>query len=305
MAMAKLIQAKLFRAKLGLLLGLVILVALASCPLNVAAQDKDGADKAYKTAADQTGSAAELKKTIEPGVFVIGKAHRFAEAGDCDSFSLSPDGKTLACSGGQIKLFDLEENKIRETVGEEGEHYRGVEFSDDGRFLVAHTYKNGGALIRIWDAIDLSLINSFAANEGMDSAEASTNFYIQKFKVSPENNYIAACDYQSLVVRDFKTGELVHEISNLGWVQSVAFSPDDRQLLVPKSGSVQAIDLESGESLGSSDSNLAGAIATVLDVNKAQKIVAIANGNSIRIAGFGNSNRDRVLTLPAGSYANG
>ena len=295
-------MAKFFRANLCLLLGMVT-VTLASLSLTVAAQDEAKADKAYKTASEQTESAAKLKKEIEPGIFVIGKAHRFAEVGDCDSFSLSPDGKTLACSGGQIKLFDLEENKIRETVGEEGESYQGVEFSDDGRFLVAHTYKNASSLIRVWDAIDLSLVTSFVANEGLASEAARTMFYIQQFQVSPENNFIVACDYQSLVVRDLKTGELVHEIGDLGWVQSVAFSPEDRQLLVPKSGSVQVVDLESGESLTRADSNVAGAIATALDVNAAQKVVATANGNSIRITDIDANNRGRVLTLPAGTYA--
>ena len=181
------------------------------------AQEKAKPEKAYQSAQDLAESTKSLKKEIRPGISVIGKAHRFAELGDCDSFSLSPDGRTLACSGSPIKLFDLEEDKIRETVGEEGEFYRGVEYSDDGRYLVGHTFKNSASLIRVWDAVDLSLINSYAANEGIDSKNGRASLYIQQFKVSPENNYVAASDYNTLVVRDLKTGELVHQINDLQW----------------------------------------------------------------------------------------
>lgn len=281
------------------------LVAILSGPLSssIGAQVEAKGDKAYKTASEQIELEEKLKTEIEPGVFVVGKAHRFAEVGDCDSFSLSPDGKTIACSGSRIKLFDLEADKVRETVGEEGETYQGVEFSDDGRFLVGHTYKHSSSLIRVWDAVDLSLLNSFSANEGVKSANARASFYIQQFKVSPENNYIAACDYRSLVVRDLKTGELVYQMDDLGWaIQGISFSPDDRQLLVPKSGSVQVIDLESGELLSGKDSKVAGAIATVLDVNSAQQVVATANGGSIRIIDLEGSKRKRMLSLPAGAH---
>ena len=285
-----------------LLCWLTLILLLWSPAAN--AQEKIPTDNAYQTAAEQVQPEVELKQVIEPGMFVIGKSHRFAEVGDCDSFSLSPDGKTLACSGSPIKLFDLGENKIRETVGEEGESYRGVEFSDDGRFLVAHTYVNGNSVIRVWNAIDLGLVTSFFANEGVASDAASRSFYIQQFQVSPENNYIAASDYQTLVVRDLKTGELVHEVNDLGWaVQSIRFSPNDDQLIFPKSGGVQVIDLETGDSLSNSESKVAGALATVLDINTSQKIVATANGGSIRITEMDGNNRNRVLTLPAATYA--
>ena len=175
---------KFYRANFCLLLG-VMATLYGLLSLEAGAQEKAKTDKAYKTASEQTQFEEQLKTEIEPGVFVVGKAHRFAEVGDCDSFSLSPDGKSIACSGNPIKLFDLQENAVRKTVGEKGETYHGVQYSDDGRFLIGHTHKDSSSLIRVWDAVDLSLINSFIANEGMDSKNARARFYIQQLKVSP------------------------------------------------------------------------------------------------------------------------
>ena len=72
--------------------------------------------------------------------------------------------------------------------------------------------------------------------------------------------------------------------------------------MVPKSGGIKVIDLESGELLSKTDSKVADATATVLDVNSAQRIVATAIGSSIRIIDLEGSQRNRMLSLPAGTY---
>ena len=63
------------------------------------------------------GDSEPIKKKIEPGVWVYGRTHRFAEVGEINSFDTSPDGKTMAFGVSRgVKLFDLEKNKIVDEI---------------------------------------------------------------------------------------------------------------------------------------------------------------------------------------------
>ncbi len=286
-----------------------VCLILCSTPINLVGQEQDIEDAPAMVAqslpdakeADVEKADAKLVKEIEPGVLLIGKTHRFAEVGDCDSFAVSPDGKTLICAGSKIKFFDLDENVVREEIGKDGEHYQQVEFSPDGRYILGSTYLRGESMVRVWDAVDLSVVSAVPCKAGIGDQKGFESFYVQKVYVSPDSNFYCATTYNSAIVRDLRTGELVQTFRGLQYIQCAAFSLDESQLYLPFGGRVQAFDLDSGEQVPVKDSKL-GMVAQFIDVNLSRELIAATSGRTIRIKDLGGDQPDRVLNLPTKTY---
>ena len=119
--------------RLNFLMACCCTMMIASAASTGLAQDEGQPKKAAEATTDDLAGATtdddkEVRtyvKQIEPGVKVLGVASRFAEVGQSSSFDSSPDGSQLAfASSSKIKFFDLEENKVTDTIGEKGEHYQ-------------------------------------------------------------------------------------------------------------------------------------------------------------------------------------
>ncbi len=253
-----------------------------------------------RTGTEQAES--DFRQEIAPGIVVFGKSNRFAALGDCQSFDVSPDGKTVVCSGQKLKFFDLEKNQIRDEIGEPGDYYQAVQYSPDGRFVVAYTYESSGSQLRVWDAIDLSLVNTISATIGVSDESAFKNFYLQSVAISADNSFVAMTSNNAALIRDLKTGELIHEFVDLGYVQRICFSSDETQVYLPKNSRIQVIDMDSGEPVGRSESPLVGSISQSVVVNLSRNFAALASGGRIIIKNL-NGGNDRLLGLPAGCYA--
>ncbi len=288
----------------------VVLICFTSCCWAIA-QDVD--DKTKQTDEKKSGivSAEDVKKAaadadkpklrneIEPGVVVYGRPHRFAEVGAANSFDSSPDGRTLVFPGSKIKFFDLEDNKVTDEIGEDGEHYQSVVYSPDGRYVMANTQGRKGAMVRVFDAIDKSPAGVISCKK---PDEERTSFYLQGISVSPDATYVAMWSHNQMQVREVETGDLVHEFKDLGYIQGASFSADEEHLYFPKSNQVVVVDLKTGKELTKADSKLVGQFGQAIAVNLARNLVAIP-GQSISIYDAQENKLIANIPLPRMAYA--
>ena len=287
----------------------VVLICFTSCW--AIAQDID--DKTKPTDEKKSGivSAEDVKKAaadadkpklrneIEPGVVVYGRPHRFAEVGAATSFDSSPDGRTLVFPGSKIKFFDLEDNKVTDEIGENGEHYQSVVYSPDGRYVMANTQGRNGAMVRVFDAIDKSAAGVISCKK---PEEERSSMYLQGISVSPDATYVAMWSHNQMQVREVESGDLVHEFKDLGYIQGASFSADEEHLYFPKSNQVAVIDLKTGKELTKTDSKMVGQYGQGVAVNLARNLVAIP-GQTISIYDPQENKLIASIPLPRRAYA--
>ena len=145
---------------------IVLVFCFLFVPSLVLAQDespesKRDSKKAATTKKSDDGDTKDYVKQIEPGVKVFGVASRFAAVGSASAFDSSPDGRNLVfATSSKIKFFDLQENKITDSLGEPNEYYQHVKYSPDGRYVFAGGQARGKSVVRIFDAIDKSSVGT-------------------------------------------------------------------------------------------------------------------------------------------------
>lgn len=244
-----------------------------------------------------------LKREIERGVVVYGKSHRFAEVGHCSGFDSSPDGRTLVFASNKLKFFDLVENRIVDQAGERGENYSGVVYSPDGRNVFAQAYVQGQSVVRVFDAIDMSLIGTISSKR--EDVEKPSHFYVQSMCVSADGKYVAMASHNEIQVRDVSSGELVCSLDDLGYVQGMAFSPDETELYIPKTGRLVVLDLQSGELKKKSDSKLVNQYCNSLDVSLSRNLLALPQSNSIRLFDCAEQRSVGSIPMPGQAYGQG
>ncbi|MFK7765785.1 MAG: WD40 repeat domain-containing protein [Mariniblastus sp.] len=280
-----------------------------SCLQSASGQDSPKKRQAEEKSSDifsaediKSADAPKLLKRVEPGVFVYGRAHRFAEVGGASSFDSSPDGRTLAFGGSKIKLFDLKDNLVTEEIGEANENYQNVVYSPDGRYVLGSTRSSkAGSIVRVFDAIDGSSVGTIATKT--DESGERSSFYIQGLNVSADASYVVIWSHNQLQVRDVESGELIHEIKKLGYCQGAAFSADEQQLFFSKSGRLAVIDLKTGKELSKSESKLVGQPTQTIAVNLARNLVAVPGGGGIAIMDPEKDELVKTIPMPAGGYA--
>ncbi|MFT5301096.1 MAG: WD40 repeat protein [Mariniblastus sp.] len=252
----------------------------------------------------QSDNGSEWIQQLEPGVLLYGREHRFAEVGNCQSFDVSPDGRTLVMGTGKIEFFDLIENRVTDKLGEPNEHYQNVAMSPDGRLVFGYTgnkYSSDGqkpGLVRVYNAISKE-------PEGTILIESEKpNFHVQNMVVSADGTFIALYSHNMLQVRNVKNGELVLSLSELGYIQgNVAFSPDESELFVPKQGKLEIYDLASGEKKDAADSKLSGKRSSGFSINLARSLIAMPQSGGLVLYDIESGESRGIISLPKIGYS--
>ena len=196
-------------------------------------------------AQEQAGQV--VVKEVEDGVERFGSEFAFAEVGPITDFDICPTSDTIAfTTGGTVKLWDLEKGKVtdelKDTAG-----FNGIKYSGDGMQLFGWGYIDGKSKVLVFDAISKSLIRTI--NPADDLPESETGqFYIQRFVVSPDDQWIAISD-QSLrtFIYEVESGELLSQVKHKNYVRGLVFTADGKQL-VDSSGHIY--DVATGKKAG-------------------------------------------------------
>jgi WD40 repeat protein/tRNA A-37 threonylcarbamoyl transferase component Bud32 len=146
--------------------------------------------------------------------------------GEISSLALGPDGRQIASGSwdGTIKVWDVESGTEAMTLrGDYGQLHH-VAFSPDGRRIVSAGQEDN--TIKIWDIVTgKELITIPEAHDGLG--------FIYSVAFSPDNKRICSGSWdQTIKVWDAATGKNVLTLhGHEGWVLSVAFGPDGRQIV--------------------------------------------------------------------------
>ncbi|MEH1935978.1 MAG: serine/threonine-protein kinase [Nostoc sp.] len=133
------------------------------------------------------------------------------------SVAISPDGKTIASSGGDntIKLWNLETGKQISSLKGHSQQVNVVAISPDGKTLVSGSDDN---TIKIWNLATRKLIRTLAGHS--DSVHA--------LAISADSEtLVSGSDDNTIKIWHLTTGEQIRTLlGHTFWVRSVAISPD-------------------------------------------------------------------------------
>jgi WD40 repeat protein len=156
----------------------------------------------------------------------------------------SHDGRSVLTGSDDktARLWDADTGKeIREFVG----HSSGVSsvaFSHDDRLVLTAGGFNDDTAARLWDAASGSELRSFKGDVYAAGSESAT--------FSPDDRRVLTCGLNLVWLWDVATGNVLNRFQLRNRVQSAAFSPDGRAILVgTDAGTVFLLDAESGKEL--------------------------------------------------------
>jgi WD40 repeat protein len=145
------------------------------------------------------------------------------------SVALSPDARSVACSGGTlsetglVKVFDTTEGGELFTIAGHAGPVRSVAYSPDGRWLAS---ASDDGTVKLWDAKSGQLVRPIADRDSSVSAVGAVAF-------SPDGSRLAGAIIEDATVRiwDTATGRQLHQLrGHTGNVTHVAFRPDGARL---------------------------------------------------------------------------
>jgi WD40 repeat protein len=210
--------------------------------------------------------AAAEKKDIS--VFRLSNGDRKmtlrGHAGLVSGIAISPDRQTLVSISGEdstIRVWNLENGNLIETIGKDIGPLREVTFSPDGKYFVTASVGEY-RYIKFWDAATLNLLKTYPQQSLMDGLAitpdgkklvASVKNYVKVWDiasgkqllnlkgprldintiaVSPDGRLVATANKEgTIMLFDIVRGKLLTTLrGHEGWVLSVAFSPDGRYL---------------------------------------------------------------------------
>jgi WD40 repeat protein len=179
--------------------------------------------------------------------------------------ALSADGRMLAAGSGVIQIWDTETGELKHKLEGNRSNMESLAFSPDGSLLAGTGHNDGG--VWLWDARSGNLKQEIKAHEAPtvvafspDSKTLATGGYDGKLKLwdtstggaprrtldyafsagvdsiafSPDGNLVAcggAGHDGEVKVWDARTGELKFDFKADGVANSLAFSPDSKQLI--------------------------------------------------------------------------
>ena len=232
---------------------------------NLNAEDSDKSD----------AESGEWVTDVEPGIKRYGKMPKFAKVGHSNSFDVSPDGQTIAFASGAVKFWDIEKEKVRETIGDAQTNF--IEYSPDGMRLYSVGWGGQQHLAKVYNAItgEEELVIKQKSNEkpqeqevsgepGTLAAPVSSDFHPQGLAVSSEDDRIAIYSGQRVIVFDSQSGEQLADFKTDNYVQKYVFIKDGSQLLA-SNGTIYSP--ETGEKIGSLPKRIFGQWMQVVTVN--------------------------------------
>ena len=239
-------------------------------------------------------------REIEQGVKRYGLVPPFAKVGHSNSFDVAADGQTIAFASGTIKLWDLDENKVREDM-KKSVSANLIEYSPDGLRLYVTSWGHQKSPLRILNAItgeeelgikpvfdepenDASssqgLVNEDGkAEEAIESTTPQQNFNIQGIAIAPNDDRIAMSDGYRVLVYDTNSGEKLSQIkTGDNYIQKLVFIEEGDKLLA-SNGNI--FSCETGEKTGTWPQKVFGQWSQYVCVNpKNSNQVAAASWNS-------------------------
>ena len=188
---------------------------------------RHGSNMGIYTVSTKRDSSLRLRfPAVAVQALLVLVALQFPVTGHCDSGS-GWLKNLLASKGKNMKEVAKEIATLNES-----EEILGIDFSPDGKYLVA-AGENGGA-IHVWDWQNKKLVHTLVKARG-----AYTGLVAEPIRYSPDGHLLAACHSLALgdvVVRIWDTGtwEIVHDITNPqkgGGCSAIGFTPDGKSLI--------------------------------------------------------------------------
>ncbi|KAI8600732.1 WD40-repeat-containing domain protein [Dissophora ornata] len=143
------------------------------------------------------------------------------------SVCFSPDGKYLATGAEdkQIRIWEIQQKKIRMTLKGHEQDIYSLDFSRDGRIIASGS---GDQTARIWDMDSGKCLYVLTVGD-VDMKDAG----VTSVAISPDGRLVAAGSLDKMVrVWDTRTGQLLEKLEgHKDSVYSVAFAPDGKTLI--------------------------------------------------------------------------
>ena len=202
------------------------------------------------------------------------------ERGWAVSIEFSPDGKTLAMGGDEVRIWDVVNKGTPRRVGRHQSNVTAVKFSEDGETLIT---AGGDRTLKVWSTTSYQelasirghthSINALAfSSDGKTLVTGSTdrtakiwdvNQFLRQFNasgdslsISPDGKTLAVWDafYGRIVVGstdrakllDIATGKELATLSQDS-IDSALFSPDNQHLITISSGEIKVWSVISGK----------------------------------------------------------
>jgi WD40 repeat protein len=169
---------------------------------------------------------------LATGRNIAGVTVGFSDSGpQTNRTAFSPDSNFIA-STSDIDPFDGQltialtqtDEKVVKKINFKNCHLGQIEFSPDGRYLLANSSRGSISILRL---IDISKMES-AGNYLVSSMTATS------FSISPNSKQVALVMASDVYIHSFPQGHLLHHIKNLRNANLLCYSPDNKYLAIAR-----------------------------------------------------------------------